>query len=66
MNHDSFNINKDLLSKAVILYVEDEEVARQETAELLQVFFDKVFVATNGQEAFEIFKKNHDIRCCVD
>jgi PAS domain S-box-containing protein len=61
MNHDSFNINKDLLSKAVILYVEDEEVARQETAELLQVFFDKVFVATNGQEAFEIFKKNHDI-----
>ncbi|MCK9337938.1 MAG: response regulator [Arcobacteraceae bacterium] len=60
MNHDSFNINKDLLSKAVILYVEDEDLARQETSELLQVFFDKVFIATNGQEAFEIFKTNSD------
>lgn len=58
MNNESFNINKDLLSKATILYVEDEDTVRQETEELFTVFFGKVLIANNGKEALELFH-NH-------
>lgn len=60
MNQDSFNINKELLSKATILYVEDEATVRQETEELFVVFFEKVIVANNGKEALELYKSNID------
>ncbi|MEJ5168467.1 MAG: response regulator [Arcobacteraceae bacterium] len=60
MNQDSFNINKELLSKATILYVEDEATVRQETEELFIVFFDKVIVAKNGKEALELYQANID------
>ncbi|QOG13075.1 response regulator [Arcobacter sp. FWKO B] len=60
MNQDSFNINKELLSKATMLYIEDEDIVRQETTELFSVFFDKVLVAANGKEALELYMDNED------
>ncbi|MEA1981995.1 MAG: response regulator [Campylobacterota bacterium] len=40
-----------------ILYAEDEAMLRDSMKATLEKFFGKVFIATNGQEAFEIFKK---------
>ena len=41
-----------------ILFVEDHEDLRVNTAHILKKFFNSVEVATNGLEAFEMFKKN--------
>jgi len=41
-----------------ILYVEDDEITRECMNVMLIRIFKKVFVATNGYEAFEIFKHN--------
>jgi len=40
-----------------ILYVEDEAMLRDSMKVTLEKLFRNVFVATNGQEAFEMFKK---------
>jgi len=39
-----------------LLYVEDNEEAREFTMELLSRFFNKIAVCKNGQEAVELFK----------
>jgi len=41
-----------------VLYVEDDEIAREITKMFLMEFFDNVDVAKNGLEALEKFKKN--------
>ncbi|MCX6076938.1 MAG: EAL domain-containing protein [Campylobacterales bacterium] len=43
-----------------VLYVEDDEDARQELSGLLGIFFKKIIVAKNGKEGLESFK-NSDI-----
>lgn len=43
-----------------LLYVEDHEDTREELQELLEMIFPQVYVATNGQEALDIYK-NHPI-----
>ena len=40
-----------------VLYAEDEVMLRDSMKLTLEKLFGKVFIATNGQEAFEIFKK---------
>ncbi|MEA1916675.1 MAG: EAL domain-containing protein [Campylobacterota bacterium] len=40
-----------------VLYVEDEDDARAELTNVLNIFFNKVFIAKNGQEALEVFEK---------
>ncbi|MFA6195063.1 MAG: EAL domain-containing protein [Sulfurimonas sp.] len=42
----------------VVLYVEDDDDARQELKDLLKMFFGNIFVAKNGKEGLELFKNN--------
>ncbi len=41
-----------------ILYVEDEEVIRENTKRPLNYLCDELFIASNGQEGLEIYKQN--------
>ncbi|PLY11433.1 MAG: hypothetical protein C0626_02395 [Arcobacter sp.] len=54
------DLKNSIINKSTILYVEDEEILREEISSLLDGFFQKVFIASNGEEAFEIYKKNID------
>lgn len=42
-----------------ILYVEDEKNVQEELAEVLEHFCEKLYVADNGEEGLELFKKYH-------
>ena len=42
-----------------ILYVEDEENIREEMLEILQLDYDDIQVATNGQEGLAMYKEFH-------
>ncbi len=59
-------MDKDLLNKILklkselkikVLYVEDNDTVRKDTAELLKEFFHQVETAANGEEGLEKFKK---------
>lgn len=43
------------LKRLSILFVEDEDILRNQISETLKIFFEKVYIAKNGMEAFEIF-----------
>lgn len=42
-----------------ILYVEDEKYAREELEEFLHLFCDHLYVAQDGAEGLELYKKHH-------
>jgi len=42
-----------------ILYIEDEQLTRENTSELLKEFATNIITAINGEDALEKFKKNH-------
>ena len=45
------------VSKGVsLLYVEDDRILQQETAQLLKNFFEKIDLAQNGEEGLELFE----------
>jgi YesN/AraC family two-component response regulator len=46
------------LSQYTVLYVEDEPLIRDNIAEILSTFFDKVYLAQNGIEALNLYKSN--------
>jgi YesN/AraC family two-component response regulator len=48
---------RELSSTLNILYVEDEEILREAMQNTLSKLFMSVYTAKNGQEAFELFKK---------
>ncbi len=59
-------MDKDLLNKILklkselkikVLYVEDNDIVRKDTVELLKEFFHQVETASNGEEGLEKFKK---------
>ncbi len=50
-------INIDFLKKLTILYVEDEDVAREKLAKTLNRLFKKVYLAPNGLEGYIQFQK---------
>ncbi|WP_419764748.1 MAG: response regulator [Arcobacter sp.] len=54
------DLKNSIINKSTILYVEDEEILREEISSLLDGFFQKVFIASNGEEAFEVYEKNID------
>ncbi len=54
------DLKNSIINKSSVLYVEDEEILREEISNLLQGFFKKVFTASNGEEALEIYEKNSD------
>lgn len=41
-----------------VLYIEDNKDVREQTLKMLQIFFNTITLAKNGQEGIEIFKKN--------
>ena len=46
-------------NKPIILYVEDEESIRQEMTEILSLDFENIFIAENGQDGLEMYKKHN-------
>ena len=51
-------INKEFLKKLTILYVEDEEVAREQCAKSLRRLFKNVVLAINGEDGYNKFKES--------
>ena len=54
------SIDKNLLKKFTLLYVEDDDVIRVELSQLLTSFFSEVHVAKNGKEGLRTFLENQD------
>ena len=54
------SIDKNLLKKFTLLYVEDDDVIRVELSQLLSNFFSMVHVAKNGKEGLRTFLENQD------
>jgi len=50
--------NKDFLNTLTILYVEDEDLAREKLGKTLKKLFKKVILAPNGLEGFVAFQKS--------
>jgi len=50
-------INKDFLKKLTILYVEDEDVAREQFGKSLRRLFKNVILGINGEDGYLKFKK---------
>ncbi|RXJ99878.1 response regulator receiver protein [Arcobacter sp. CECT 8989] len=42
-----------------LLYIEDNEDVREQTLKMLQIFFDEIVVASDGQQGLEEFQKNN-------
>jgi len=49
--------NEKFLSSLTILYVEDEDLAREKLGKTLKRFFKNVLLASNGEEGYITFKK---------
>ena len=58
MNNDISN-----LKNITVLYVEDEKDLRDVTHQILKGFTKKQYVAENGQEGLELFKKYEKVKC---
>lgn len=54
------SIDKNLLKRLRILYVEDDTVVRNELENLLAGFFDKVFIASDGEEGLNTYLENKE------
>jgi len=54
------SVDKDLLKRLKILYIEDDDIIRTELSELLSKFFGNVYVAKDGKEALETYLHNQD------
>lgn len=54
------SVDKELLKRLKLLYVEDDDLIRTELADLLSNFFDKVFQARDGKAGLETYLKNKD------
>lgn len=42
-----------------VLYIEDNIYVQQQTTKMLQSFFNDIYIANNGKEALDLFKKNN-------
>ena len=51
-------IDKNLLKKLNILYVEDDDVIRNELAQLLSNFFGHIYTAVDGKDGLKTYEKN--------
>lgn len=45
------------LKRLSILFVEDDDILRNQITETLKIFFEKVYIAKDGVEAFELFQE---------
>jgi PAS domain S-box-containing protein len=54
------SIDKNLLKRLTLLYVEDDDVIRNELSQLLANFFSRVIVAKDGKEGLRTYLENQD------
>ncbi|QKF66235.1 PAS sensor-containing response regulator [Arcobacter venerupis] len=54
------SIDRNLLKRLTLLYVEDDDVIRTELSQLLTNFFSMVHVAKNGKEGLRTYLENQD------
>ncbi|MGB5918875.1 hypothetical protein [Arcobacter sp.] len=54
---DQTDLKNSIINKSTILYVEDENILREEVFNLIQDFFQKFFIASNGEETLDIYEK---------
>ncbi len=54
------SIDKNLLKRLTLLYVEDDDTIRSELTDLLGNFFKKVFSSKDGKEGLRTFLENED------
>ncbi|MDZ7818019.1 MAG: response regulator [Aliarcobacter sp.] len=54
------SIDKNLLKRLILLYVEDDDVIRNELSQLLANFFSNVLVAKDGKEGLRTYLENQD------
>lgn len=52
-------MDKDFLKQLNILYVEDDELIKKELNDTLKLFFKDILLASDGEEAIELFNANH-------
>ncbi|MCK9372492.1 MAG: response regulator transcription factor [Sulfuricurvum sp.] len=45
-----------LLKDKNVLYAEDDNITRRETSDILGMLFDKVYVASDGEEAYRLYE----------
>ena len=45
-----------VLNTKTVLFAEDDDIMREQTAEILSMIFKKVFMARDGEEAYEIYE----------
>jgi len=50
---------KKLAADLTVLYVEDEDDTRSQISQILQLFFKRVVIGTNGEDALQKYEKNH-------
>jgi diguanylate cyclase (GGDEF)-like protein len=53
--------NLEVFKSLNVLYVEDEEMLRNTTINILQSFTGSQLVARNGEEGLKLFRNNHDL-----
>ena len=54
------SIDKKLLNRLRILYVEDDDTIRNELSQLLSSFFQTVYSAVDGEDGLNVYKENRD------
>lgn len=54
------SIDKNLLKKLTLLYIEDDDIIRSELSGLLSNFFANVLVAKDGKDGFRTYLENKD------
>ncbi|WP_321471531.1 response regulator [Halarcobacter sp.] len=57
-NNTNITLDNSILNQSQILYVEDDELIRNETFSILERFFKKVFIGKDGKEALDIYHEN--------
>ncbi len=54
------NIDKNVLKRLTLLYVEDDDIIRVELSQLLASFFSNIYVAKDGKEGLRTYLENQD------
>ncbi len=59
MNHDNLKKIIDITKSLNTLYIEDNNDVRNQTLKMLNIFFENIIVATNGNEGLSLFKSKN-------
>lgn len=59
MNQDKLRKIIDITKVLSILYIEDNQDVREQTIKMLNIFFDNIVVADNGENGLKYFKSNN-------